>query len=262
MAGKHLSGSMTEKQKKKNRQYELVFRALSEPLLPRGYVSELRKTTGLKASTLYGWRAKLLEDREWRPFRCHYGQHRRHFTPDEEAEIIRRIQSDWLNKGLFYSDQDFVVDMKGYYEECLRRDEEARRTRAYYIASPERLRPRQGLPPEPPRRPKCFSCSSGFIRRFRRRHKISLRRPTMKRRPTAKPEDIIKFRDRVCALEDRYPRERIFNMDETNFHLVNMKHLTWAATGADSVNCYNENDVKANVTALATINREGGSCRS
>lgn len=80
----------------------------------------------------------------------------------------------------------------------------------------------------------------------------------MKRRPKPNEMDIAAFRDRVKALEEKYPKNLIFNMDETNFHLVNMKHLTWAVTGSDSVSCYNQNDMKSSVTVIATVDREGG----
>lgn len=260
MVGKYvsLSPSAKDKIRKQARQYETVFLALAEPLLPRGYVATLSRTTGLKERRLYGWRSKLREDKNWRPFVCHYGQHRRHFTPTEEQEIIAKIKIDWLDKGLFYSDQDFRVDMQVFYQEYKDLDRRARQLRQYYTDFPNALREGQAIPAEPRRRPGTFTCSCGFIRRFRRRHRISLRRPTMKRRPKPRAEEILKFRDRVTELEERYPNDLIFNMDETNFHLVNMKHLTWAVTGADAVTCYNQNDIKSNVTVIATIDREGG----
>ena len=66
-------------------------------------------------------------------------------------------------------------------------------------------------------------------------------------------EKIAQFRERVEAVRQTYGEDLVFNMDETNFRLVNMKHLTWALTGSKAVTCYNEEDVKLGVTVLATV---------
>ena len=114
-----LSPKAKDKMKRKHRRYETVFKALCEPELPRGDIAALSRVTGLKPSTLSWWRGMLFKDKTWRPFLYHYGQHRRHFTEDEEAQIIAKIRRDWLDRGLFYSDQDFIHDMKKYYQEAM-----------------------------------------------------------------------------------------------------------------------------------------------
>ena len=259
MVGKIMSLSPKAKRKmqEKRQKYEMVFIALSEKQLPRGYIAALSRSTGLKARTLSGWRSKVLEDVAWRPYTWHYGQHRRHFTAAEESHIMAKIKADWLDRGLFYSDQDFMHDMRDYYKEVKNIDAQMRRRREFCLRYPHLVRDGEAIPPAPRVRPETFSCSSGFVQRFRKRHQISLRRPTMKRRPKPCKEDMDRFKDRVREAEEKYGTDRMFNMDETNFHLVNMKHLTWAMTGADAVNCYNQNDVKSSVTVIATVSRSG-----
>lgn len=232
MAGRILRDSPENQRKMsaKERKLETIFDILKEKGGTYGVVAALAKKTGYSHQTLYRWRCQLRLNPAWRPYRCHYGQHRRAFTDLEELELVGRIKDEYLDKGLFYSDQDFIYDAQAFFAEVIQRPGD----RASLNMN--------------------FQCTHTFVREFRKRHAMSLRRPTLKRRPTVTKEQIENFRARVRDLKNRYPENLIFNMDETSFRRVNMKHLTWALKGANAVNCYNQDDVRQAVTVLATIN--------
>lgn len=239
---------------------ERIFGALAIPRLPRGYITALARRHNLNRRTLNDWHVMLIKDQTWRPNpSVHLIARNRAFTDVEEAELMRRIKTNYLDHGLFYSDQDFKEDAVRYYAEILRNDvrttdEQIERMRLQDV--PEAVIQQRISDPAATRNMH-FVCSPSFIRGFRRRYRMSLRRPNMKRRPPVSPEKIAEFKLRVEALKQHFSPDLILNMDETNFRLVNMKHLTWAVTGSKAVNCYNEEDLKAGVTVLATISMSG-----
>jgi hypothetical protein len=64
-----------------------------------------------------------------------------------------------------------------------------------------------------------FRVSAAFIRNFRR-HRLSLRRPSLKRRCVVMPESQEAFMSGVKNLMLGYPPERIIDSDETNWRSV------------------------------------------
>jgi hypothetical protein len=137
---------------------------------------------------------------------------------------------NYVNKGLYYSDSDFKLDCLKFYH----------RINA------------GAMPP-----PSDFKASRHFIQSFRYRHRMRLRRPSLKRRRVASREEIDQFVARVQSLIEQYPAERILNIDETNWRAVAAGFLTWAKAGTESVQCQIDNDEKQGVTAIAAIDFAG-----
>lgn len=123
MAGRILRDSPENQRKMsaKERKLETIFDILKEKGGTYGVVAALAKKTGYSHQTLYRWRCQLRLNPAWRPYRCHYGQHRRAFTDLEELELVGRIKDEYLDKGLFYSDQDFIYDAQAFFAEVIQR---------------------------------------------------------------------------------------------------------------------------------------------
>jgi hypothetical protein len=148
-----------------------------------------------------------------------------------------------LTPGLYYCDEDFKRDAILFFEECRAALE------AEAVDDPVKALQLTHLPD--------FKASNTFIAAFWKRQRLSLRRPSLKKRPKVKEEQIETFIAQGQELLERYPRNPIINIDETNWRTVAAGFLTWAETGAESVTCHIEDDEKAGVTAIAAITAEG-----
>jgi hypothetical protein len=155
---------------------------------------------------------------------------------------MQRIQKKYLSKSVCYTDRDFRLDAQMFYEECRQAHE---------------VRVADGTAAVDARFSRKFVCSGHFAQDFRARHAISLRRPSLKRRPTTTPDQIECFIERVRELLHRYPSEKIVNIDETNWKTVAAGFLTWSPVAAESVNCHIDNDQKFGITAIAAITADG-----
>ena len=103
-----------------------------------------------------------------------------------------------------------------------------------------------------------FKCWPKFIIDFRKRWNMALRRPNLKRRPKATPEQIETFRETVKRMIRKHGARQVINMDETNYRLVNNSHLTWFIKGEKTVTCHIDNDTKEGVTVIASITARQG----
>ena len=227
--------------KKHLRELEPIFQWLLGDIANPGPYGELTVASEywhIADSTISRWRKNLESDPKWRPSSKHYGQHRRIFTDEEEGELIAGIQSEYLDQGLFYSDQDFKADVTQFFRKKIETE----------IQKAERGEISSYVVPN-------FRCSPTFIQDFRHRWKKSLRRPNFKRRPKISMDQVAVFQNRVTEAIKRYSDEYVFNMDETNFRLVNNKFMTWAVKGVKTVNCRITNDLKEGVTVLATVSK-------
>ena len=219
---------------------EPVFQWIAEDITapkPRGSYAMLSAITKIKKTTLSTWKTNLRNDISWRPSRAHYGQHLRIFSPEQEFELVERIRRDYLEPGLFYSDQDFRTDALNFYWEQV--FERCKDDPTIVLRVPE------------------FSCSVEFRQLFRERWRYRLRRPNMKRRPQISQEKIVEFNGRVRNALRTYGGDLVFNMDETNYRLVNNHFLTWACRGQRTVSCNVKNDCKEGLTVLAIISKSG-----
>jgi hypothetical protein len=199
-----------------------------------GSIAKLSKWTKIPESTIRTWKAKIEDDPTWRPSRKAYSDAKHIFTDVQEERLLTEVMSSFLEKGLYYSDSDFKVDALRFHQKLI---EEAE---AEALAT-GRTDPIV-VPP--------FKCSPHFIASFRKRHIMSLRRPRLTRRPTTNDAQIQAFVERVRELIRDTPRERIINIDETNWRTVAPGFKTWAVTGAESVHCTVDNDDKQGVTVI------------
>jgi hypothetical protein len=66
------------------------------------------------------------------------------------------------------------------------------------------------------------------------------------------------FIPQVQSCLQNYPRDRIINIDETNWRTVAGGFMTWAHTSTESVQCQIDNDEKEGVTVIAAVDAAGG----
>jgi hypothetical protein len=71
------------------------------------------------------WRQKVQGDPAWRPSQRAYAAPQRIFTPAQEEQLIPKIRTEFLDKALYYCDEDFRIDGLRLYEE-IRQDLENR----------------------------------------------------------------------------------------------------------------------------------------
>jgi hypothetical protein len=219
---------------------EPVFRALLGYIPPNG-LRALSKAANTPFDTLRTWRHNLSVDDKWRPSHEAYRKAQRTFTDEEENRLVHLIRVNYLDNGLYYSDQDFKQDALQFRQMLISEME----TRIRHGEAIEIKRLTQ------------FKCSRPFIKDFRKRHLYSLRRPSLKRRRTVNEEQITQFINRVKEILKKYPADRVINVDETNWRTVAAGFLTWGLKGADSVQCNIDNDDKEGVTVIGAINAAG-----
>jgi hypothetical protein len=67
-----------------------------------------------------------------------------------------------------------------------------------------------------------------------------------------------RFVIQVQSCLQNYPRDRIINIDETNWRIITGGFMTWAHTSIESVQCQIDNDDKEGVTVIAVVDVVGG----
>jgi hypothetical protein len=207
-------------------------------------MTALAKRTKIGKSTLSTWKHNLLSDPTWRPKREHYGEAHQIFTREQEIELSTRIATNYIDKGLFYSDTEFKIDALRFHKEIVCRS--------------EGIMPGMALSDRQMEQINKFKASWHFIQAFRHRNRLSLRRPSFKRRPKPTEADMQAFIAQVQSCLQNYRRDRIINIDETNWKTVAGGFMTWAHTNAESVQCQIDNDEKEGVTVIAAVDAEGG----
>jgi hypothetical protein len=103
-----------------------------------------------------------------------------------------------------------------------------------------------------------FKASRHFVSDFRTRHAISLRRLALKRRPAVDPAAVGAFVKKVGEILMDNPADRVINIDETHWKLVNGSFKVWAPRGAESVRVTVNGDAKDGVTAIGAVETAGG----
>jgi hypothetical protein len=161
------------------------------------------------------------------------------FTDEQELLLCERIQTEFLDNQLLFTDHDF----------------RNLAIAAYYNWNPIDAASEQLTA-------KDFHGSNGFIHNFKQRHSFSSRRSHYKRRPAqTSPATLEKTRRWILSIRSlvQYRQEElsyVVNCDETCWRLYPNGILTWAKKGADGVSLDIRGNEKASITALATITAE------
>jgi hypothetical protein len=103
---------------------------------------------------------------------------------------------------------------------------------------------------------KC-SASPNFRIKFFKRHKFSLRTPSVKRtHPRYDPDIIATYLRNVQRAAERYGADKVLNMDETSWKDVQLAGKTVAPKGSTAVVLMSGN-VKASISVISTVSISG-----
>ena len=194
----------------------------------RGDVPKIAKKTNFKERTLYQWKEELRKNPDFSPLRSQCGQHRRIFTDDEENSIAEYIITEYIKKGILFTDADFKELIMDAFLEKYKDSEEI---------------------PD-------FQASNGFVYDFKKNHRLSSKRCHTKRRPT-NPKYDREFINKIENLFATVDPEYIVNVDETSWELVPSYLRGWHLTGRDHVIRYINANEKDKLTVVAAISAAG-----
>lgn len=210
--------------------YDEWERELQDPEYQAKGIRELNRKTGIPVSTIGRWHEHWQRDHSFRNYYyTNKGQARRIFSEEEENGIADFIRTNYIERGIYFSDAQFRdLCLNGYLLEYLQSD----------------------APPE-------FHCSNGFIWDFKRKHRFSSRKSHYKRRPESNPEFIEAWMKEMRELFATVPHDHILNCDETSWKTYPNGLRTWASKGAMDVQIRIGGNDKQCMTVLATIAADG-----
>lgn len=207
-----------------------VFAEFQESL-GRPCFTDVSRRSSVPESTVRNWYSQYLKDSTWRPYNTKliHGTHNRIFTDEQEKAIADYIEANYFAPGYAFHNYDFqILAMQAFLE--LNRDAEIVRE---------------------------FNCSEGFMAAFKSRNNFVSRRAHYKRRPGLNMEARTSWIERVCALLQEYPADRVVNADETTWRILPAGATTWAVKGADSVAISVQDDEKKMITVMAACTAAG-----
>jgi hypothetical protein len=176
--------------------------------------------------TIYSWYRRWRRDPRWRPGVADRSHNHRKFTDAQEEEIELQIKEAFFSTHRRLSCRQFKGLTVAFWQR--QRIEDTRTA--------------------------TFAASSHFRVNFQKRHRLSLRTPTLKKKEPERNEIVIaRYLERVRAAQAKYGPCRVANMDETAWKDVQMIGKTIAPKGAKSVHVVVKGDPKAGMTVIATI---------
>jgi hypothetical protein len=75
-----------------------------------GGLALLSKRVHISGPTLSTWRQKVQGDPAWRSSQRAYTALQRIFTHGQEEQLIPKIRAEFLDKAIYYCDEDFRID--------------------------------------------------------------------------------------------------------------------------------------------------------
>ena len=213
-------------------QVEPIFVQLAQKDLPHGAVRAISERSGLNYDTLRDWRKKLLVNAEWRPYRDR-NISKRALSVEQEAQLAEKIRRDYILRDIFCP----LAAVKQMAHEVINED-----------VSWEAVVSEQD---------KDFKASHHWCKNFMKRNHLSLRRHHKKRRPATDDIFIAAFYEEMNDAFANVPRDRIINMDETFWRVLQSGALTVADMGAETVSCTFSADEKEGFTAICSIDAAG-----
>ena len=204
-----------------------VLAAISEPHLPRGELARISRETGIPSSTLSDWRRirKLQDHENWYP-NCNGHPNRRMLDPETENELANEIANQAASG----------LGPTAHTIHSLALEKYARNPNLKY----ER-----------------FCASTTFVSDFMKRHGLSFRKPHGERRTTVSEDHVRYYQEKLENAFRVYPKERIFNMDETCWKISNTPLKVVNKIGVPTVKISSSQNQKISLTAIATIDASG-----
>jgi hypothetical protein len=126
--------------------------------------------------------------------RHYYATAHRALTDDQETELATSIANKDIDSRFLYTEADFKIDALRFYQRI--------------VCKTEGEMGKSELTDEQMREIESFTASSKFIQACRARNRLSLRRPSFKRRQKPTTENMERFIAEVHELLAQYPRDR------------------------------------------------------
>jgi hypothetical protein len=209
---------------------DTVLDFLINDVIPRNSISEIELETGIPHQTLSRWRhnRQLPGGENWYP---QAGGHpnKRTFSPEVEASINEFIHTNFIDVGNGATCSTLkVVTTNAFISQSLDENFTER-----------------------------FCCSRHFMANFMQRNDLSLRQPHDARRPSASRDDVEEYHRSLERIESDYPKDKIYNCDETSWQINMYPSRVLADIGAEAVTVYRVSSDKERLTAMATITADG-----
>ena len=200
------------------------------------HLSEFSEHYNIPLHCLKYWRKHLVENINWVPDQGH-AESQRVFTPEQEKEIANTILHHADNGVPICNDLARHIMLNINQQNININETEDTATSQQ----------------------KQFAASVKYLRKFRKRHRLSRLHGHLKKRPTADFVAIEHFRQTLRDLMQNpsISGSHILNCDETFWHQTEQSKYTWGRTGQDNVHIYTDGNDKAGTTVLATIDSTG-----
>jgi hypothetical protein len=209
-----------------HRDVESVFSDFRDPMPWGGLARIIDGHPEFPPPTIYSWYRTWRRRPFWRPDETDRSLNHRKFTDEQEQAIDAEITSRYLSTHRRLSCRQF----KGFTISFWQR---------------QRIGETKTV---------TFAGSSRFRIGFQRRHGLSLRTATLKKKEADRnPVVIAQYLERVRAARAKYGANRVVNMDETAWKDVQIGGKTIARKGAKSVHIVANGDTKSGMTVIATI---------
>jgi hypothetical protein len=238
-----------------------IVECLSQEEIPVGCLRQLHEATTIPIGTFKSWRCGLRSDPPRIPYEQPSNISKRALTPAQEEALAHRIRADFIDQKKFCPLQMVQRMAMQIHRE------------SYEIGGADRLGIQQrsrdlndiivqrndeefvlfGAKKRPP-----FKASRRWRGTFMKRNGLSKRKPHTKRRPSLNPDDIQRHREQMRNVLSQFPPDRVINMDETSWKLLNHGFVTVANTGSETVECLFAGDPTMCLTAIAAIDAVGG----
>ena len=200
----------------------------------RGDLVQISNQTGIPYSTISRWHQALGKNTRFNPLVRKWGEHRRIFTDEEEDMIADYIVTNFIQTGIYFTDEDFKeIALQAWQEKYI----------PIYNSDDPNIK----------KQFKEFRCSRGFIADFKYHHNFSSKIFHIKRRADPNNPKECQFMKEMADLFEHVPLHRILNADETGWKLFPKGILTWGETGVDNMSRQGSISDKSQVTVLATI---------
>ena len=200
-----------------------LFAELADIRLPFGRLTQISDETGIPYKTLQDWRSHLLKDPAYTPRYPRRGISAR-VDYEIEEEVANFLRREYVERSRYCP----MAVVKGRIEAAVRE-----------------------------RTGEDFTAGRTYLKKFLKRHGLSLRVPHVRRRTAPDDEKVAEFLLDVDAVRDQFPENLIYNVDETCWRLLNGPVKTLAATGQEEVAVDAACNPKTDITVIAAVTKAG-----
>jgi DNA segregation ATPase FtsK/SpoIIIE-like protein len=209
---------------------DAVFARFTDPMPEGAFASLARQYPWFNERTIAHWYEHWLADKTWRPYRTNRTRSHRTFTDEQEDQLISKFETKYWKPKTRLSSRQFRAETQTFWGQSL--DEGCRST--------------------------TFASSGRFRIAFLRRHNLSLRTGTLKKKEYPEiPEDIELYRASIARAKLEYGADFVVNMDETSWKDIQLAGKTIARKGLESVHIVVNGDPKAAMSVVCTISLSG-----